>query len=138
MVSIAQVLARDPQLVLFDEPTSNLNLQRQLEVLDLLRSVTAVRKIITLISLHDLNLAARFAAHFVVITEGLIYASGDAACVLTPGMLCGVYHAGDGHQLGSGNERGGGVCFLTFGPVAFNINPADTGIPGLTKCSMRL
>ena len=91
MVSIAQVLARDPQVMLLDEPTSNLDLQRQLEVLDLLRSVTAVRGMITLISLHDLNLAARFADHFVVMTEGKIYASGDAACVLTPGMLRDVY-----------------------------------------------
>ena len=77
--------------MLLDEPTSNLDLQRQLEVLDLLRSVTAVRGMITLISRHDLNLAARFADHFVVMTEGKIYASGDAACVLTPGMLRDVY-----------------------------------------------
>ena len=96
MVSIAQVLARDPQLVFLDEPTGSLDLQRQIEVLALLRSVTAVRKIITLISLHDLNLAARFAAYFVVMTEGQIYASGDAACVLTPGMLCDVYQVNAG------------------------------------------
>lgn len=99
MVSIAQVLARDPQVLPFDEPTSNLSLQRQLEVLDLLRSVTAVRKMITLISLHDLNLAARFAAHFAVMTEGRIYASGDAACVLTPGMLCGVFQVNAGVRV---------------------------------------
>ena len=91
MVSIAQVIARDPQVLLLDEPTSNLDLQRQLEVLDLLRSVTAARGTITLISLHDLNLAARFADHFVVMTGGKIYASGDAASVLTPGMLHDVY-----------------------------------------------
>ena len=91
MVSIAQVLARDPQVLLLDEPTSNLDLQRQLEVLDLLRSVTGERGMITLISLHDLNLAARFADHFVVMTDGKIYASGDATSVLTPGMLRDVY-----------------------------------------------
>ena len=91
LVSIAQVLARDPQVLLLDEPTSNLDLQRQLEVLDLLRSVTAGRSMITLISLHDLNLAARFADHFVVMTAGKIYAAGDAATVLTPGMLRDVY-----------------------------------------------
>lgn len=46
---------------------------------------------ITLISLHDLNLAARFADHFVVMDAGEIYASGDAASVLTPAMLKDVY-----------------------------------------------
>lgn len=91
LVSIAQVLARDPRVLLLDEPTSNLDLQRQLEVLDLLRSVTADRGMITLISLHDLNLAARFAGHFVVMDDGEIYASGDAESVLTPAMLRDVY-----------------------------------------------
>ncbi len=46
---------------------------------------------ITLISLHDLSLATRFADHFVVMDDGRIYASGDAASVLTPAMLRDVY-----------------------------------------------
>lgn len=91
MVSIAQVLARSPQVLLLDEPTSSLDLQRQLEVLALLRELTAERKVTTIISLHDLNLAARFANHFVVMDAGTIYASGDAPSVLTSEMLRDVY-----------------------------------------------
>ena len=91
MLSIVQVQARDTQVLLLDEPTSNLDPQRQLEVLDLLRVATAVRDMIALISLHDLNLAARFADHFVVMDAGQIYASGDAAPVLTAAMLKEVY-----------------------------------------------
>ena len=101
MVSIAQVLARNPEVLLLDEPTSNLDLQRQLEVLSLLQQVTAERKTITLISLHDLNLAARFAHHFVVMNQGDIHASGDAASVLTPGMLRAVYSVNANVQVGS-------------------------------------
>ena len=100
MVSIAQVLARNPQVLLLDEPTSNLDLQRQLEVLSLLRQVTEERNTITLISLHDLNLAARFADHFVVMNQGGIYASGDAVSVLTPGMLRAVYRVNATVQAG--------------------------------------
>ena len=91
MVSIAQSLVRDPEVLLMDEPTSSLDLQRQLEVLDLIGRVTAERGIVTLISLHDLNLAARYAARFVVMDQGAVYASGDAASVLTPRMLRDVY-----------------------------------------------
>ena len=92
MVSIAQVLARSPQVLLLDEPTSSLDLQRQLEALSLLREFTAEKEITTLISLHDLNLAARFADRFVVMDNGVIYTEGSAASVLTPDMLRDVYH----------------------------------------------
>ena len=76
---------------MLDEPTSSLDLQRQLEVLDLIGQVTEERGIVTLISLHDLNLAARYAAQFVVMDRGAVYASGDADSVLTPQMLRDVY-----------------------------------------------
>ena len=91
MVSIAQSLVRDPDVLLMDEPTSSLDLQRQLEVLDLIAHVTSEQGIVTLISLHDLNLAARYAAQFVVMDHGAVYASGDADVVLTPQMLRDVY-----------------------------------------------
>ena len=128
MVSIAQVLARSPQVFLLDEPTSNLDLQRQLEVLSLLRQVTEERKTITLISLHDLNLAARFAHHIIVMNQGGIYASGDAELVLTPSMLRAVYrvnatvHVGpDGvTQITPVSSAGGRVAPATVagGPAA--------------------
>ena len=91
MVSIAQSLVREPDILLMDEPTSSLDLQHQLEVLDLIRQITANRGIVTLVSLHDLNLAARYAAQFVVMDQGAVYASGEAYEVLTPKMLRDVY-----------------------------------------------
>ena len=71
LVSIAQALVREPDVLLLDEPTSSLDLQRQLEVLDLVRRVTRERNIVTLISVHDLNLAARYADGFVVMSNAL-------------------------------------------------------------------
>lgn len=91
MVSIAQALVRDPKVLLMDEPTNNLDLQRQLEVLDLLRAVTIERGITTLIALHDLNLATRYADNFIVMSEGQVYATGPAAAILTPEMLRDIY-----------------------------------------------
>lgn len=91
MVSIAQALVREPEVLLLDEPTSNLDLQHQVEVLDLVRTVTVERGITTLIALHDLNLAARYADQFVVLNDGAVYASGKATDVLTPATLRDVY-----------------------------------------------
>ncbi len=91
IVSIAQALVREPHVLLMDEPTSSLDLQRQLEVLELIQQITAQRGIITLISLHDLNLAARYASRFVVMDKGTVYVSGTGNQVLTPEMLSDVY-----------------------------------------------
>ncbi len=91
MVSIAQSLVRNPKVLLMDEPTSSLDLQRQLEVFDLIRNVTVEREIATLVTLHDLNLAARYADQFIGMNNGTNYASGKAAAVLTPEMLRDVY-----------------------------------------------
>ncbi|RKY43031.1 MAG: ABC transporter ATP-binding protein [Candidatus Latescibacterota bacterium] len=91
MVSIAQSLVREPKVLLMDEPTSSLDLQHQLEVLDLIRDVTVDREITTLIALHDLNLAARYADKIVVLHNGTVYASGKSAPVLTPEMVRHIY-----------------------------------------------
>ena len=91
IVSIAQALVRNPRVLLMDEPTSSLDLQHQLEVLDLISYLTEEREITTLVALHDLNLAARYATQFVVMDHGEVYVSGDAASVLTPEMLKDVY-----------------------------------------------
>ena len=94
VVSIPQSLVRHPQISLMDEPTSSLDLQHQLEVLDLIIQVTVKRGITTLISVHDLNLSAKYAARFLVMHQGEVYASGDAEQVLTADLLrdvCGVF-----------------------------------------------
>jgi iron complex transport system ATP-binding protein len=91
MVSIAQALIRRPEVLLLDEPTSNLDLQRQLEVLELVRQVTVERGLTTVITMHDLNLAARFAENFVVLQNGRIYDAGVPSAVLTTAMVRDVY-----------------------------------------------
>ena len=91
MVSIAQALAREPAVFLFDEPTSALDLRRQLEIMTAIRSAAIERDIICLVALHDLNLAARFADYVVLIRDGRIAASGDAAGVLGSDAVAETY-----------------------------------------------
>jgi iron complex transport system ATP-binding protein len=91
LVSIAQALVREPRLLLMDEPTSSLDLQRQLEVLDVVEATAVERGIAAIVALHDLNLAIRYADHFLVMSQGRLYAAGDAGAVVTEQMLADVY-----------------------------------------------
>jgi len=82
---------RSPELLLLDEPTSALDLQHQMEVLDLVSEMTVRRGMTTLVAMHDLNLAARFAEHLIVLKEGRLFAAGPTALVLTDAMIAAVY-----------------------------------------------
>lgn len=92
IVSIAQSLVREPQVLLMDEPTSSLDLYRQLEIFNLIREITWSRGMITLVAIHDLNLAARYADRIVVMDKGRIYATGEPSEILTPEMINTVYN----------------------------------------------
>lgn len=91
MVLIAQALVREPRVLLLDEPVSNLDIRNQLEILELVRRVTEERGVTTVVILHDLNLAARYADRLVVLNRGRVYASGTPREVLTPDLLPEVY-----------------------------------------------
>lgn len=82
-VVIARVLAQKTGTLLLDEPTSNLDLRHQLEVLALLRNLGHEHSLAILIAIHDLNLASRFADRLVLISEGRVRADGPPAQVLT-------------------------------------------------------
>ena len=74
-VFIARALAQQPNILLLDEPTANLDLRHQLEVLQLLQNVSK-DNITTLVAIHDLNLAAQYCSAFIMLKEGKIFASG--------------------------------------------------------------
>lgn len=76
LVWIAQAIIRSPEMLLLDEPTSALDLQHQLAVMDLLKVLTKKRNIVTMVALHDLNLAARYADKVMVIKDGKLRAYG--------------------------------------------------------------
>jgi len=91
IVSIAQALVRQPRVFLLDEPLSSLDLRHELEILDLLREITVQRRITTVIALHDLNMAARYADKVVILKDGDVCAFGEPEAVLTPQTIEAVY-----------------------------------------------
>ncbi|MGQ9461650.1 MAG: ABC transporter ATP-binding protein [Candidatus Fervidibacter sp.] len=90
-VLIAKALAQEPQLLLLDEPTANLDLHYQLEVVELIQRLNKGRGITVLAVLHDLNLAAMLGQRFILMHQGQIYAMGDADEVLTTQNIQQVY-----------------------------------------------
>lgn len=91
LVALAQLLARNPQVLLLDEPTSALDLHYQLRVMDAVRGRVQAHRLLAVAVLHDINLAASHADWLVVLLEGRVVACGAPADVLQPGLLAEVY-----------------------------------------------
>jgi iron complex transport system ATP-binding protein len=92
LVSIAQILVREPKILLLDEPTANLDLRNQLEIAELIRERTRQRGMTTILTLHDLNVAARFADQVVVLKEGRVCRLGTPREVFTARVMKNAYN----------------------------------------------
>jgi len=79
---IAMALAQDTELLLLDEPTTYLDLTHQIDVLDLCARLHAAGRTVVAV-LHDLNQAARYASHMIVLHEGAVLAQGPPEDVIT-------------------------------------------------------
>ncbi|MDR9403994.1 MAG: ABC transporter ATP-binding protein [Halothece sp. Uz-M2-17] len=88
---IAMALAQNTEILLLDEPTTFLDLAHQLEILDLLAELNATQGRTIVMVLHDLNQAARYADHLVVVQAGQIYNQGTPEQVFTETMVSKVF-----------------------------------------------
>lgn len=84
-VIIAKAVAQDPDLFLFDEPTSDLDLKNQIEVMKELRKIVSEENgKAAVIAIHDINIASRFSDRIILLHEGEIISNGKPSDVLTP------------------------------------------------------
>lgn len=89
---IAMALAQEPRLLLLDEPTSHLDINHRLEVLQLLERLNRENGLAVLMTSHDLSLAAEFFPQLFLLNQGRIAAAGAAAEVLRENILEEIYH----------------------------------------------
>lgn len=87
---IAKALAQQTDILVVDEPTNHLDIAAQLSALSMLRELS-VSGVTVLTALHDLNLAAAFCDHVIVLDHGRFVASGPPAEVLTEELIRKVY-----------------------------------------------
>lgn len=91
LVGLAQALIRHPRVLLLDEPLSALDLNYQFHVMRLLKQETQEHGLISIIVLHDLNVALQHTDRAVMIEHGRLHAQGAPADVITPATLAAVY-----------------------------------------------
>ncbi|RJU00913.1 ABC transporter ATP-binding protein [Arthrobacter frigidicola] len=90
-VWIALALAQQTDILLLDEPTTFLDVAHQIEVLDLITDLNRGSGTTVAMVLHDLNLAARYAHHLIVLKDGRLAAQGPPAAVVTPRLVHEVF-----------------------------------------------
>jgi ABC-type cobalamin/Fe3+-siderophores transport system ATPase subunit len=120
---IAMALAQQSRVLLLDEPTTFLDIRYQMEVLDLLRRLADDHGITVVAVLHDLNQAAAFADHVVLMRHGRVVAAGTPAEVVTAAHIETVF----GVQVGLVDDPATGrpTCLLRR-PAG---TPATAGTP---------
>jgi iron complex transport system ATP-binding protein len=90
-VLIARALVQEPTVLLLDEPTSNLDMKHQLDVLETISSMVKEKGISAIMAIHDLNLAARFSDKLVMLKKGVVYAAGSPIDLLSEKNISDVY-----------------------------------------------
>lgn len=136
-VLIARALAQEPEVLFLDEPTSFLDLNYQIEIMDLLNRLRYEQGLTAVMVVHDLNLASQYCDNLLVLKAGQIFTAGNPAQVLTEALIKEVYgcevkveqrHPGGrptlviqpfNHRLNTTHYRvhvvgGGGSCGLLF------------------------
>jgi iron complex transport system ATP-binding protein len=88
---IAMALAQETDILLLDEPTTFLDLAHQLEILDLVADLVHERGKTVVAVLHDLNQAARYGDHMVLLKTGSVVATGSPAEVMTAEAIADVF-----------------------------------------------
>jgi iron complex transport system ATP-binding protein len=92
-VIVAVALAQESPVLLLDEPTAALDVGHQLQVLELVDELRRERSLTVVSAMHDLTLAGQFADELVLLSEGLVVASGEPRTVLTPDIVARHYGA---------------------------------------------
>ena len=85
------MIAKEPQILLLDEPTTYLDIHHQLDLMELVVHLYQTRHIIVIMVMHDLNHAARYSQRLVAVQNGRIVADGPVRDVFRQEILEPLY-----------------------------------------------
>jgi iron complex transport system ATP-binding protein len=105
-VVIAKATSQKPRVLLLDEPTANLDIKNQIEIMDLIKDAVRTKGITAIMAIHDINLAARYCDEMILLSRGRIFASGPPKAVLTQGNIKDVFGV---ESVVNGNPADGSV-----------------------------
>jgi iron complex transport system ATP-binding protein len=112
-IVIARVLAQQTKGILLDEPTANLDIGRQIDILDLIKELCVKGNLTVVIAMHELNLAAQYCDRLVLVNKGRILYQGEPKEVITEDNISEVY--GSGNYIGFHPLSGVPVVLPTAG-----------------------
>ncbi|MEM1756916.1 MAG: ABC transporter ATP-binding protein, partial [Candidatus Bathyarchaeia archaeon] len=114
------------KILLLDEPTSNLDIKHQLEVLDLIRNLSRSMGISVIMAMHDLNLASRYSDKVVMLKSGRIFAAGAPEVVINEENIMAVYGVkARVYKLSSGKPH---VVPIESTPISGDVSVKETPI----------
>ncbi len=90
-VMLARGLVQKPQILLLDEPTSNLDIKHQLGISKMLKELSHNEKILVIMISHDINIAAKYSDSIILMHNGSIFAVGKPNEVITEENILTVY-----------------------------------------------
>ncbi len=90
-VLLAKAFAQGTGCLLLDEPTSNLDLRHQMEVLEMISRMAKEQGTATILAMHDLNLTCRFADTILMLNNGRMFCMGEPEHVITRENIAAVY-----------------------------------------------
>ena len=88
---LARALAQETPYLILDEPTSNLDVRHQLDLLETITRLARERGLGVLLIIHDLNLAALYCQRLVFLKQGRIVHDGRTSDVFTEAILSEIY-----------------------------------------------
>ena len=89
---IAMALAQKPKVLLLDEPTTYLDINNQIEILELVKELNEKLNLTVVMVLHDLNQAAKYSSEVLVLKNGEIKAQGKPEEILDKSLIRSVYN----------------------------------------------
>lgn len=90
-VVIARALAQEPKVLLLDEPTTHLDINHQIEILNMIKKLNREKKVILIAVFHDLNLAAYYCDIVMLLHQRRVFSIGPPERVLTAENIKTVY-----------------------------------------------
>ena len=80
-IAIARAMAQEPKLMIFDEPTGNLDIANERLIMEEAKKLARQKNISILSSLHDLNQALEFGDRFFLMKDGVVKYAGGRECI---------------------------------------------------------